>query len=100
MTESFSHWMFRGTAALFAVFFAASLWPKNLKVAPTSDDLADRRFEMRVEANCARNPGAPYNLLAMANSAASPSMAKEDRRVSFDHPPMRFHLPTPASLPH
>jgi|SRR5580704_564530 hypothetical protein len=100
MTESISNWSFRAAAALFAISFFASLWFKSLQRAPTRDDVADQRFEVRMTARYDRRSLVQYGLFAMANPTAPPSIRKDNFPALAAHSASRFHLPTTASLAH
>jgi hypothetical protein len=98
MTESISQWSFRAAAALFAISFFASLWLKSQQVAPARDDIADRRFEMRMTARYDPPNLTRYGLFAMARTT-SRSHRKDDSRGLAAHTASQFNLPTTARLP-
>jgi hypothetical protein len=98
MTESISQWSFRAAAALFAISFFVSLWHQSLQRAPTSDDVADQRFEVRMTAKYDRPSLVHYGLFAMANRTAPRSIRNDNFPALAAHSASRFHLPTTASL--
>jgi hypothetical protein len=100
MTESISRWSFLAAAALFAICLFASVWLKSLQVVPTSDDVKDRRFEMRMTAKYDPPNLVRYGLVAMANRPSPRSIRKHNSRALAARSGSQFHLPTTPPLAH